>query len=133
MANEAAGNAALFTECVLTNRFSSDAFFLLLKGKKAKAIKRFHKQKRLLSYERRILNLLESGETISTSDVSAVNKCLESYNDMGVQKAGFKELSAMFISWLVLTPVNIACLFRYILFGGITAKTGFNLFNGCVI
>ncbi len=103
--NEAAGNAALFTECVLTNRFSSDAFFLLLKGKKAKAIKRFHKQKRLLSYERRILNLLESGETISTSDVSAVNKCLESYNDMGVQKTGFKELSAMFISWLVLTPV----------------------------
>lgn len=99
----------------VTLRFSSTPFMNFLKGNKSKAIKQLEKNKKLTSYERRILNIWKSVQPFETPDLSAIVQNTESYNTVGVKKVDFKEFSTLLISWFILTPL-ISALYLGIYF-----------------
>lgn len=91
-----------FSENYLISRFAT-ASFLLLKGKGEALITRCHKEKTLLSCEKRLLARLEAEKTVPDADCPALTRCLSAYNDRGMPKTDLKEFFALFFSWLVLS------------------------------
>ena len=89
-------------------RFCSQAFLNALKGEYALAAKQLRKTKKLTGYEKRMIRLWSSGKLLPVSGLSAIVKNAESYSVHGTQKVDFKEFAALFISWLVLTPLASA-------------------------
>ncbi|MBQ8893072.1 MAG: hypothetical protein IJ043_01540 [Clostridia bacterium] len=86
-----------------TLRFTATPFINFMKGHREKAIRQLSKTKKLLGYERRVLELWKREEAPEIPELSVIIKNAELYNQSGVQKANFKEFGAMFFSWILLT------------------------------
>ncbi len=89
-------------------RFCSAAFLNYIKGNTAKTIKQLKKTKKLTGYETRLLVHLSADPAIERPNLSALTPGLDLYNDNGTQKVNGKEFGALFLSWILLTPLTAA-------------------------
>lgn len=89
-------------------RFCSDSFINALKGDRDKAVKQLIKVKKMTGYEKRMLNLWTLKEQNEFLDLSVIVTNADKYNEKGVPKTSFKEFSALFLSWMLLTPIASA-------------------------
>ena len=81
-------------------RFTAAPFINYLKGNRAKAVKQLKKLKNKTGYEERMLTLW-SAEDMELQGLDRVTVNARMYNDTGDPR----ELGAMLVSWLLLTPV----------------------------
>lgn len=94
-----------FIQNFLTLRFCGDAFINFLKGNKTKAVKQLGRIKKKTGYEKRLQAIWMSEDHTDLAVLSEIILNTDFYNDNGVQKTSFGEFAAVFLSWLLLTPV----------------------------
>jgi len=88
-----------------TLRFTSAGFINNIKGDKERAIKQLTKIKKKTGYEKRVLNILKTEESVESADLSAIRKNADAYNASGVQKADLKEFAAVFLPCILISVV----------------------------
>lgn len=89
-------------------RFCSDAFINHLKGNFARSHKQLSNVKKRTGYEERMLAFWASDAPADDADLSAILINAASYNESGVPKADAREFGALFLSWVLLTPLVAA-------------------------
>ena len=100
----------------LSERFSSKAYILALKGKYGKAAAALEKYKRKCRYEKRLLGLWKQGKNFDPGRLTEILQDPVRNAERGALATDYKELLSMLLSWLLLIlPITAVFLGIYFL------------------
>ena len=100
----------------LAVRFSVGPHWFSLKGKPAKALKKYNKFEKTFSYEDRLAKQWQAGKTADREKIPAIADNMEWFNDKGLPKSDGKEVLAMFLSSFVIAiPASAVYIGLYFL------------------